>query len=73
MSDPDVERELGANRRRDEGREERADTDPAAVDAAEELIDPIMRPLTGDVDGDTEEDNLDAEQRRLNDEAQRRD
>jgi hypothetical protein len=68
MTDRDVEREIAANEER--AREREDDNDAGVVDAAETLI----APFTDAVDDtdDVDEDEV-AEQRRLNDEAQRRD
>lgn len=67
MSDPDVQRELEANRRRDEQRD---GDDGSVLDTAESAINPLARVIRSP----DEDDEESAESRReLNDEAQRPD
>jgi hypothetical protein len=48
MTDNDVQREIEANERRDADAAREADDDPALVDAAETVINPLVNVLNDD-------------------------
>lgn len=66
MTDPDVERELEANRQRAENAEDAAEDDGPVLDTAERVINPLVAPLAAE---DVDEEDVE-QQRRLNDEEQ---
>jgi hypothetical protein len=73
MTDPDVEREIEANRARDEAARREAEDDGPIIDTAERVLDPLVDPLVDDaLDRDVDADEAERF-RRQNDEAQRPD
>jgi hypothetical protein len=74
MTDPDVQREIAANKQREMEAEREAEDDGPIIDTAERILDPLIDPFVPDTD-DTEDGRtlLDPEDARRNDEAQRPD
>jgi hypothetical protein len=77
MTDPDVQREIDANKLREVDAEREAEDDGPIIDTAERVMDPLVDPLVPDeVENDEVENDdtvLDPEEARRNDEAQRPD
>jgi hypothetical protein len=73
MTDPDVQREIAANKQRELEAEREAEDDGPIIDTAERVLDPLVDPFVPDEVDNDDETLLDPEEARRNDAEQRPD
>lgn len=73
MTDPDVQREIAANKQRELEAEREAEDDGPIIDTAERVLDPLVDPFVPDEVDDDGDTLLDPEEARRNDAEQRPD